>query len=254
MPGKEQNSIVVFTDGSSRGNPGPGGWGAIIASKNYVYELSGANAETTNNRMELEAVLASLRFLFEAKQHDNLIIIHSDSQYFKKGFESWMYGWQARGWVTAARQPVANQDQWQELLELQSIFTDIKVVYVRGHVGTPGNEQADKLATEAADKGLGIKKRYLKKTYSVSLSVPSINNLDGSKLNKSEGANKKKRKTGKAYGYLSLINGVVADHKTWDECQSAVKGKSKVKYRRVDSKAERDQVVADWQRNNQDEQ
>lgn len=136
---------TIYTDGSSRGNPGPGGWGAIILSDDKVVEIGGGDNHTTNNRMELTAAIKAL----ELTQDVN-ITIYADSEYVTKGMTEWTKRWQKKGWRTAGRKPVLNQELWQRLLELA---TDKKVEwkYVAGHTGIPLNERADEIATTFAD-------------------------------------------------------------------------------------------------------
>ncbi len=232
------NKVIVFTDGSSRGNPGRGGWGAVIASPKNVYELTGRADTTTNNRMELQAVIESLEFLQKNNQAQTEIVINSDSQYFKNGFEKWMYGWQSRGWLTSTKQPVLNQDQWEKLLNLKPLFPKLSINHVRGHVGIPGNERADELATLSADDLAPLCYQGSRQNYTVDLSVVSSAGTNSTKS--------KSKKTGKAMCYLSMVDGVIKEHETWAECQARTDGQSKARYRRADSVAERDEIVRSW--------
>lgn len=137
--------ITIYTDGSSRGNPGPGGWGAIILREEEVIELGGGDAHTTNNKMELMAAIKALDFI-----KDGEIVIYTDSEYVMKGITEWVHNWQKKGWKTANRKPVLNQDLWQELLK-QTEGKNIEWKYVAGHTGVPLNERADEIATTFAD-------------------------------------------------------------------------------------------------------
>ena len=137
--------IIVHTDGSSRGNPGPGGWGAVIEKGDMVIELGGSEPHTTNNRMELTACIRALEFISEPK-----VIIYTDSEYVMKGITEWIHNWQKKGWKTAGRKPVLNQDLWQKLLKLTA-GKDIEWQYVAGHAGVHLNERADEIATTFAD-------------------------------------------------------------------------------------------------------
>ena len=157
MPPRQGRNIVnvtVYTDGSARGNPGNGGFGAVLTYTNprgetFTRELSGGYERTTNNRMELMAVIAAL----EALNRPCEVTIHSDSQYVVKAFnDHWIDGWQRRGWKTAAKKPVKNVDLWQRLLEAKAPHKTT-FVWVRGHAGNPLNERCDELATTAADSG-----------------------------------------------------------------------------------------------------
>ncbi len=139
--------IKIWTDGSCLGNPGPGGWAFIVTDgKNYA-ERNGGEKNTTNNRMELMAVIAALS---ATKKHDT-VEIHTDSQYVKNGMETWLANWKARNWRTADKKPVKNQDLWQKLDELSSTVK-INWVWVRGHDGEEFNERCDELARGYAEK------------------------------------------------------------------------------------------------------
>lgn len=141
--------VEIFTDGACSGNPGPGGWAAILRHGNVEKELTGAEAETTNNRMEMMAAIAG----FEALKGSCRVDIYTDSTYVKDGMTKWMRDWKARGWKTADKKPVKNVDLWQRLDEAASRH-EIEWHWVRGHDGHEENERADKLAV-AAIKSLG---------------------------------------------------------------------------------------------------
>jgi ribonuclease HI len=138
------NKVVIYTDGACKGNPGPGGWGVLMRSTDgSVKELSGGERETTNNRMEMMAVIQALSALKRPCE----VTLHLDSQYVLKGITEWLAGWKAKGWKTAAKQPVKNVDLWQQLDQLVSQAGHrIDWRWVKGHAGDPGNEQADALA------------------------------------------------------------------------------------------------------------
>jgi ribonuclease HI len=138
--------ITIYTDGSSRGNPGPGGWGVVVLSDNDVSELGGHEDHTTNNRMELMAAIKALEFV-----KGGPITLYTDSEYVMKGITLWIKGWQAKGWKTAAKKPVLNQDLWQELLRV-SEWKEISWKYVAGHSGEILNERCDEIATSFADQ------------------------------------------------------------------------------------------------------
>jgi ribonuclease HI len=138
--------IDIYTDGACRGNPGPGGWAATLATGTHLKELSGAETLTTNNRMELTAVIRAL----EALKRPARARVYTDSQYVRLGITEWIASWKARGWRTADRKPVKNQDLWQKLDELAANH-QIEWHWVPGHAGVPGNELVDRLANEAID-------------------------------------------------------------------------------------------------------
>jgi len=139
--------VEIYTDGACRGNPGPGGWGAVLTSGEHVKELSGAEPLTTNNRMELTAVIRALEAL---KRPSQQLRIFTDSEYVRRGITEWVRSWKARGWKTADRKPVKNQDLWERLDELAAAH-QVEWRWVRGHSGVPGNERVDRLANEAID-------------------------------------------------------------------------------------------------------
>ena len=144
-------SIVdVYTDGACRGNPGPGGWGATLRFGDREKELSGAEPRTTNNRMELTAVIRAL----EALKRPVEARVYTDSEYVRRGITEWIAGWKSRDWRTADRKPVKNQDLWQELDALVAKHK-IEWHWVKGHAGIPGNERVDRLANQAIDAMLG---------------------------------------------------------------------------------------------------
>ncbi len=138
--------IEIYTDGACRGNPGPGGWAALLLMGAHEREISGAEAHTTNNRMELTAVIRAL----EALKRPVHARIYTDSQYVRNGITRWLSAWQARGWRTADRKPVKNQDLWQRLAELAGAH-QLEWHWVPGHAGVPGNERVDRLANAAID-------------------------------------------------------------------------------------------------------
>jgi ribonuclease HI len=148
-PEPAPHPVVVYADGACRGNPGPGGWGAWLKSGTHEKELWGGARNTTNNRMELTAVIEALASL---KRHCH-VTLYTDSEYVKNGITSWIHGWKARGWRTASRQPVKNAELWARLDELNSRHT-VRWHWVKGHSGDPGNERADALANRGVDEVL----------------------------------------------------------------------------------------------------
>jgi ribonuclease HI len=143
--------VEAWTDGGCKPNPGPGGWGAILRWKGHEKELSGAERETTNNRMELTAAIAAL----EALKRPSRVVIHTDSEYLRNGVTRWVSGWVRNNWRNASREPVTNMDLWQRLLEAAKRH-EVEWRWVRGHSGDPMNERADALAT-AARESLGAR-------------------------------------------------------------------------------------------------
>jgi ribonuclease HI len=143
--GATQNKVQLFTDGACSGNPGPGGWGAILRSGGHEKELSGGEAQTTNNRMELMAVIEGLRAL----KKPTPVTIYTDSKYVMDGASSWLAGWKKRGWKTAAKEPVKNEDLWRALDDEMKRHPPVAWQWVRGHSGHAENERADQLARSA---------------------------------------------------------------------------------------------------------
>jgi len=139
--------VEIFTDGACRGNPGPGGWGAILRLGSAEKELWGGEAQTTNNRMELTAVIRAL----EALKRPIAARVHTDSQYVLKGISEWIHGWKRNGWRTADKKPVKNADLWRELDRMAADHR-IEWIWVKGHAGHPENERADALANRGIDQ------------------------------------------------------------------------------------------------------
>ena len=139
-------TVEIFTDGACKGNPGPGGWGALLRMGPHEKELSGSEADTTNNRMEMTAVLRALGALIEPCR----VRLHTDSRYVIDGMTKWIHGWQKRGWVNASKKPVRNADLWHDLIEAAAPHT-IQWEWVKGHNGHVENERVDRLASDAAD-------------------------------------------------------------------------------------------------------
>ena len=138
--------VVIYADGACRGNPGPGGWGAWLKSGVHEKELFGGEKLTTNNRMELTAVIRAL----DALKRPSKVRVHTDSTYVQQGIKTWIHGWKKNGWKTKSKEPVKNADLWQ-LLDAASARHDIEWLWVKGHAGHEGNERADALANKGID-------------------------------------------------------------------------------------------------------
>ncbi|MDI1465320.1 ribonuclease HI [Catellatospora sp. KI3] len=151
MADPADNLVEIYTDGACSGNPGPGGWGAILRYRGHERELCGGEAEqTTNNRMELMAAIQAL----EALKRPVAVRLHTDSSYLRNGITSWLAGWRRNGWLTSDRKPVKNADLWQRLSEAAARHT-IEWRWVKGHAGDPGNERADALANKGMAQARG---------------------------------------------------------------------------------------------------
>lgn len=238
-------NVTIFSDGSSLGNPGPGGWGVIVARRQSrndaertrniaeVTELGGHNPKTTNNRMEMMAVIEAFKFLDTKKVDEVAIDVFCDSQYLINGITKWVYGWRDNNWLTKAKAQVLNKDLWQTLIEVTN-EKDIEWHYVEGHAGIPGNERVDIIATEfAAGKKPELFSGKMK-DYSVDLK-----NL------KPLYASPSKSKSGKVYSYLSMVDGKIESHKTWAECEKRVKGK-KARFKKTFSKVGEEDLIKEW--------
>jgi ribonuclease HI len=145
---KIENTVDIYTDGACKGNPGPGGWGAYLSYGQHEREIYGGEMQTTNNRMELQAVIEALRVL----KNPSKVCIYIDSQYVKNGINLWISNWKKTGWITSSKKPVKNMDLWKPLDELVANH-EITWVWVKGHAGNAGNERADALA----NKGVPLK-------------------------------------------------------------------------------------------------
>ncbi|MEM6781179.1 MAG: ribonuclease HI [Pseudomonadota bacterium] len=144
----ENNTISLYTDGACSGNPGPGGWGALLKWNGHEKELSGGEDDTTNNRMEMMAVIEGLKAI---KKEGADVHIYTDSKYVMDGVTQWLEGWKAKGWKTAAKKPVKNEDLWREIDSLIRVH-NVNFTWVKGHAGHPENEYVDKLAVSAIPK------------------------------------------------------------------------------------------------------
>ena len=147
------DTVFIYTDGACRGNPGPGGWGAILLCRGRELELFGGAPDTTNNRMELEAAIRGL----EALKRPSRVILTSDSQYLLKGISEWLPNWQRRGWKTASNTPVKNLDLWQRLVAARQPH-EVEWKWIKGHAGHPENERADGLANRGIDELLNARR------------------------------------------------------------------------------------------------
>ena len=147
MTDKIMKTVEIFTDGACKGNPGPGGWGALLRLGAHEKELSGGEKDTTNNRMEMMAVVKALSALIEPCS----VIVHTDSRYVIDGMTKWIHGWKRNGWINASKKPVRNSDLWHDLIEAAKPHK-IEWQWVKGHSGHTENERVDRLASDAADR------------------------------------------------------------------------------------------------------
>ena len=240
MTDNEQH--LLFSDGSSLGNPGPGGYGAIVVISNArVIEMGGHEKHTTNNRMELQAVIEGLRRLHKESGD---VTIFTDSTYVRKGATEWVHSWMKRGWKTMGKTDVENQDLWKDLvnlLEYRHKVGKVSWTHVPGHSGVAGNERCDEIATGyAGGEEVGLFEGELG-DYAIDILNISIDEEMAEARAKT-----KSRSREKAYSYLSLVGGKAMRHTTWVECEKRVKGKSGVKYKKALSPTDESAILRSW--------
>ena len=210
-------ATVAYTDGSCIGNPGPGGWGVHVELPDGgVVEAGGGELRTTNNRMELRAAIEALRLTAGAPA----VTIVTDSQYVRRGVTEWLKAWQRNGWRTTTGKPVENQDLWRELAALAS--ERIEWRWTRGHAGTPGNERCDEIARAFSTGIRRLDGRSIGWAVATAGAPPS------------------------GVRYLSLVDGIVARHASWPECDQRVRGVRGARYKKARDAAEEARIVAGW--------
>jgi len=237
--------IVVFTDGAAKGNPGPGGWGAIIVTPaGEVTELGGrASGSTTNNRMELSGAIAALSAL---RGVPGALEIYTDSTYVIQGISGWIFGWRKRGWKTAAGGDVLNRDLWEELDDLVKARGKggIRWHYVRGHAGTPGNERVDEIADGLArGQDVTLYRGPLIGYEHAILDLPSETDVPVRAPSSNGGGARAKAAP---YSYLSLVDGQLVRHTTWADCERRVKGRSGARFKKAMSQADEAAILREW--------
>lgn len=225
--------IRIFSDGSSLGNPGPGGWGAIVALEDKVVELGGFEDATTNNRMEMKAALEALRSVVDEV---DTIEIFTDSKYLVQGMTSWVFSWQKNGWKTQNKSEVLNRDLWEALSEVAAQKT-ISWNHVDGHAGVPANERVDQIANGFASKLSPNLYNGPRDLYAVDLSQTKADSPAKKSGSSSSSA--------KAFSYLSLIDGELMRHETWKECEARVKGKN-AKFKKALSADHEKEIMKEW--------
>lgn len=233
--------VKIYSDGACSGNPGPGGYGAIVIyNDQYVVEISGYDKATTNNRMELAGIIHALQTTFNAVGEDVHIDAYTDSVYVIRGITQWVFGWIKNGWKNAEGADVTNKDLWIELFTIvKKIKSKIQWQYVRGHNGDHGNERCDRIAVamsknEFVDLYQGDAKHYY---FDVTLS-PKTESIPEN--------NWSKPSVQKKSWYLSLVNGVVAKDESWSQCEARVKGQSGAKFKKVSSQDEEVALLKSW--------
>lgn len=234
------NETIVFCDGACSGNPGPGGWGTIVATMDgHVRELGGGNPQTTNNQMEMRAALEALLFL-AGKPGD--VAIHTDSVYVIRGITQWIWGWMRNGWRTGEGKDVSNRELWQALA---GAVADRKKLgrldwrYVRGHTGIPGNERCDEIAVQFAARRTPHLYDGPLLGYGIAIfDLPANTGLPEMKDRKGE----KKA----AHSYLSLLGGTPMRHATWADCERRVKGQPGAKFKKAQSAEDENVILNSW--------
>lgn len=240
MSGRSDFPTVIFADGASSGNPGPGGWGAIVATADgKVIELGGGSDSTTNNQMELMAVIRALEKL---RDRSGPIALYTDSVYVILGITRWCWGWQKRGWKTAEGGDVANQDLWRRLIALVAArgkANPIQWKFVKGHSGIPGNERVDEIAVAFSRNRPAHLYEGPLLGYGVAIhDVPEDTSVPEPKAKAAPKA--------AAYSYLSLVGGTPMRHPNWTECERRVKGVSGAKFKKAMSAEEEAEILAAW--------
>lgn len=217
---KHGNKILIFCDGASKGNPGRGGWGALISTPTQVVELGGAEARTTNNQMELRAAIEALTRV--SKFSTSGVVVHTDSSYVINGITKWVHGWRNNGWKTKEKKDVLNKELWMALeAAVMQVGGDIEWQYVGGHVGVLGNERVDTIASDFADN----KKVDLYVGPRAGYAFEVHNTKHNESLHKLKLGSRSHAKA-KAYSYVSKVDSKTMTHKTWGECEARVRGKS----------------------------
>ena len=247
--------IVVFTDGACSGNPGPGGWGAIVRTPDgNIEELGGGEKHTTNNRMEMLAAVAALERV--ADRLEQTVELYTDSTYLISGVTEWVAGWKKKGWVRADKGPVLNRDIWERLDALDAARREhgrVEWRYVRGHSGTPGNERCDVIAVSYAQGRpvplySGHVGGYLHDLNRRPATIPKVSGGPPTPRGKRTGAGAGAGKVGPSgpATYLSLVGGKLERHASWSACERSVKGRSGARYRKVSSPDEEKDVLRSW--------
>jgi ribonuclease HI len=235
--------IVVFTDGAAKGNPGPGGWGVVVVRPGGdVTELGGRAAHTTNNRMELTGAINGLDAIRDVP---GPVAIYTDSTYVIKGIREWIWAWRKRGWRTAAGGEVLNRELWEQLAALVEArgARAIDWHYVRGHVGTPGNERVDAIADGFAQQRPVTLYRGPLAAYELAiLDLPSDTSVPARKPSSGESNGS----GGKAHSYLSVVDGQAIRHATWADCERRVKGRSGARFKKAMSPADEIAILRGW--------
>lgn len=241
MSDQHPRPVVVFTDGASKGNPGPGGWGVVVVTPDgRVIERGGGAALTTNNKMELSGAIAGLRAAGELAGN---LAVYTDSTYVIKGIREWIWAWRRRGWKTAEGNDVQNRDLWEELADLVEARgrRSIEWHYVRGHSDIPGNERCDEIADSyAVNKPVTLYEGSLAEYGRPVLDIPDDTDVPERRDSRAYGKPKA------AFSYLSVVNGQAMRHATWADCERRVKGVSGAKFKKATDAADEQAILRAW--------
>jgi ribonuclease HI len=233
--------IVMFTDGAAKGNPGPGGWGVVIVTPaGEVTELGGRAGHSTNNRMELTGAISGLA---EVQDLPGPLAIYTDSTYVIQGIREWIWGWRRRGWKTATGGDVLNRDLWERLAGLVDARGKggIDWHYVRGHIGTPGNERVDAIADGLAQGRDVPLYRGPLRDYGIAVQdLPEDTALPARRAAGARGSSPT------AYSYLSVVDGRPMRHATWADCERRVKGRSGARFKKAANASDEAAILRAW--------
>lgn len=229
--------IKIFTDGAAKGNPGPGGYGAVLLLGDTVIEIGAGKQLTTNNEMELKAVVEALK---KVPTDSQSVEVYTDSKYVVEGSTGWIFGWMKNGWKTKTNTDVSHKELWQELITL---LKEVKVDWhkIPGHSGLIGNERADIIASNFGDEKKVTLYNGNREGYGY-----EIENVEYDKEKAAARSEARKRQSQKAHSYISKVDGVIQTHKTWGECEARVKGKKGTRFKKAVSVEEEKEIIADF--------
>lgn len=230
--------ITIFTDGSSRGNPGPGGWGSLViegdAGAEKVTELGGGERSTTNNRMEIMAAIQGVSHI----PIGSTASVHTDSKYLINGITKWISGWMNNGWKTKAKEDVLNADLWVILHEAAG-SRRISWKYVGGHIGILGNERCDHIATAFADgRSIDLYRGHL-----AAYDLPDVLSISFDQESLSRKKSSSNRISKNAHSYVSLVGGIIEVHHSWADCERRVKGARGARYKKSFSAEDEQSII-----------
>lgn len=231
----QSQNTIIYTDGASSGNPGPGGYAAVISRAGIVSEIGGREAKTTNNRMEMMAALRALEKTLTKEE----ITIYTDSAYLINGITKWVFGWQKNNWMTKDEKEVLNRDLWEQLAGLTATRA-VKWVQVKGHAGSALNNRVDEIAVAFSKEEKIDLFEGPASEYKFVVAAPTEEELSVASTNSRKGV--------KAFSYLSMVDGQILKHATWSECEARVKGKPGAKFRKSVSAQDEAEIIASWKK------